>query len=289
MVLLEAILLLVGLIISLVTLIKLESSKKVLTKRVLSISYILLFIVSIILIIFKYEDTEESALQLFESLNNIEKVITTQSDTLITILGKTDELKKRIDTIVTKTENAIIQREQNQKIFLKQNEILDKSNQLTQRQIDDAKPNVTTYTPHITFSSIDSNETTCRIVLTNEGQRVASQLKHRMIYLLKKKEDDNYFKHYISPTELNEIFPSKMLVVNNFLPIDYKDILSNTNGGTLIILFNYYDELTNDYFEKQFIFKLLIQNDKLGAWRESFMSNPLNDYLTKNKIALSIE
>jgi hypothetical protein len=117
MILLEAILLFIGLIIALVSLLKLESSKNIIAKRVLSISYIFLFLVSVVLIILKYEDTEESALKLFDSLNTIEKVISIQSDTLITILEKTDELKKRIDTIVTKTENAIIQREKSQKYF----------------------------------------------------------------------------------------------------------------------------------------------------------------------------
>jgi hypothetical protein len=110
-----------------------------------------------------------------------------------------------------------------------------------------------------------------------------------MIYLFKDKLDDNYFINFISPIALNEIFPSKMLVIRNFLPIDYKDILLTTNGGTLIILLKYYDELTNNYFDKQYIFNLLIENDNLKAWREGYMSILLKDYLTKNNINLSIE
>lgn len=118
MIVLESILLVIGLIISLVDLFKSDSNKNVIAKRILSVSYIVLFVSSILFIMVKYHKSEESGLKLFNTLNSIENLITIQKDSVVTILNKTTELKKRMDSIVTKTEKAIVQREKIKKYLL---------------------------------------------------------------------------------------------------------------------------------------------------------------------------
>ena len=83
MILLEFIILLIGLFISLLALTKSDSMGKKNSKKILAISYILLCILTIILISIKSDDAEDSGLKLF---NTLEKVITEQSDTLITLM-----------------------------------------------------------------------------------------------------------------------------------------------------------------------------------------------------------
>jgi hypothetical protein len=285
MIFLEILLLLIGLIISFVSLIKLETKKNFIAKRILSISYIFLFLLSAILIIIKYEDTKKSGLELFDTLHNIEKVISMQSDTL---LNKTKELKQRLDKIVNKTEEAIIQREKSQKIFLEQNEILDKSNKLTQKQLEEGRPNVATYTTHITFSSSDSITTLCRIVFRNEGKRLAAKFRPRIIFLFKQKNNID-FKHIVSKYLITEIFPSAMLIDKSYLPFKYNDIISSTNGGTVIILLNYYDELLDEYLDKEFLFSIDILDNKIQINKENFKTTGLLDYLKQNRIELKIE
>lgn len=131
MILLEFIIIAIGLAISLMSLKKAKTNERNYPKRILSGSYISLCILSFILILMKSEDAEESGLKLFKSLNTIEKVITAQSDTLITLIDSINVIKRRVDNIVQKTEEAIIQREESQKIFDEQNRLLEKSNELT--------------------------------------------------------------------------------------------------------------------------------------------------------------
>lgn len=83
-----------------------------------------------------------------------------------------------------------------------------------------------------------------------------------------------------------EIYPSKMIVESNYLPIKYNDIISLTDGGTIIILLNYYDSLIDNYTEKQLVFKMKAENDKIKLYKGSFISNALKDYLEKNHISL---
>ena len=72
MIILEFIILLIGFFISLLSLPKQDSKRKNTSKRVLAFFYISLFIVSIIVILIKSEDTDKSGLKLFNTLHTIE-------------------------------------------------------------------------------------------------------------------------------------------------------------------------------------------------------------------------
>ena len=106
MILLELIILIIGLLIALLSLTKSESERKNNSKRNLAILYLLLCVFSAVLLIIKSGDTNKSGLKLFNTLHNIEK----QSDTLVTLLDSISALKNKMDFIISKTEEAIIQR-----------------------------------------------------------------------------------------------------------------------------------------------------------------------------------
>ncbi len=268
---------------------KSDSNQKFNIKRVLSFSYITLLILSVVLIVLKYNDTEKSGLKLFESINTIEKVIEAQNDRIYAFLDSTEVLKKRMDNIINKTKEAIIQREKSQKIFSEQNEILERSNKLTQKQIEEGKPEITTYTPHITFVANDSITTLARIVFTNEGKRIAKNFKIKIIYAFKEKNNDNYYKPIISNENPVDIYPSKMIVITNNLAFSYQDLLSKSNGGFLLMILSYYDELIDNYTANKLIFSLHIGNDNIKIFKESSIPKELEEYLVKSKININIE
>ena len=285
MIILESIILLIGLFISLLSLQKQDSKRKNTPKRVLAFSYITLFIVSIIVILIKSEDSTKSGLKLFNTLHNIEK----QSDTLVTLLDSISVLKNRMDIIFSKTEEAIIQREKSQKIFDEQNKLLEKSNELTQKQIEDAKPEVTVYTEHITFSYVDSLKTQKRIVFTNEGERTAQKFRSKEVIVFKSKIDDKYFYYHLSNSDDSEIYPSKMLVSTDIIPVNYKEIFEKTNGGVIVISIRYFDELLLNKIDKQLIFRMHIDQDKIKIFKESSMPRALEEYLYENQINMVID
>ena len=289
MIILEFLILLIGLFIAFLSPPKQASKKKNNSKRGLGILYIVLCTISVILIIIKSEDAEESGLKLFNSLSTIEKVVTSQSDTLITLIDSINAIKGRMDNIVKKTEAAIIQREKSQQIFDEQNKLLERSNELTQKQIEDAKPKVHVYTEHITFSAIDTTKTQQRIVFTNDGKRIAQNVAYQIVSLFKNKADDQYFYHYVSLSLIPEIYPEKMVVSTNQLPLRYQDILAGTNGGIIIITMRYFDELLFNKTEKHLIFRIEIDNDKIKIFKESNVPADLEVYLSRYKIKLVLD
>ena len=289
MIFLEIFILLIGLIISFLSLIKQEPTKKINTKKILAISYIMLFILSVILLGVKTDDSEKSGLILFKAISTLEEDIIAQTDTLNSRLDSLSLLNKKMDDLVGKTEEAIIQREQNQKVFDEQNRLLEKSNELTQKQIEDAKPEVTVYTEHITFSYVDSLQTQKRIVFTNEGERIAQKFRSKDIIVFKSKIDDKYFYYHLSYSDDSEIYPSKMLVSTDIIPVNYQEIFEKTNGGIVIISIRCIDELLLNNIEKQLVFRVQIDHDKIKVFKESSVPLALEEYLFKNNINLRID
>lgn len=285
MILLEIFILLIGLIVASLSLTKQESTKRINTKKTLAILYILLFILSVILLGVKTDDSEKSGLKLFTTLNTIEK----QSDTLVTLLDSISTLKDKMDIIIKKTEAAIIQREKSQKIFDEQNKLLEKSNELTQKQFEDTKPDVTIYTEHITFSYVDSFQTQKRIVSTNEGDRIAQKFRSKTLIAFKNKIDSKFFYYHLSFSDDSEIYPSKMLVSTDIIPVNYQEIFEKTNGGIIVISIRYFDELLLNKLEKQLVFRMQIDQDKIKVFKESSVPEALEEYLFDNKIDLAID
>jgi hypothetical protein len=289
MILLELFIIVIGLAISLMSLKKVKPNETNSTKRILAVLYISLCILSFILIVIKSEDTEESGFKLFNSLNKLEKVITSQSDNLITLIDSINAIKGRMDNIVKKTEEAIVQREISQTIFDAQNRLLEKSNELTQKQIEDAKPKVHVYTEYITFSELDTSKTQQRIVFKNEGKRIAQNVEYQIVSVLKNKIDNKYFFHNTSLSLIPEIYPSTMSVSTSQLPLRYQDILAGTNGGIIIITMRYFDELLHYKTEKQLIFRIEIDANKIKIFKESNLPADLEIYLSRYKIKLVLE
>ncbi len=292
MIILEVIILLIGLSISLLSLPKKDSKRKNTSKRVLAFFYISLFIISIIVIIIKSQEVEESGLKLFKSLNSIEKVITTQSDTLITLIDSINAIKVRMDNIVRKTEEAIIQREQSQKIFDEQNRLLEKSNDLTQKQFEDSKPDVITYTGDITFAANDSISTKTTIVFRNEGKRVASEFKTNYALAFKTKIDSKYSYKFFSSSnsKQSDIYPTDPIVgltLTDEFPIPFDTILRNSTEGLIIISIRYIDKLFNNVIEKKLIFRLQIDKERIKVFKENTIPKELEEDMLQNKINLN--
>jgi len=166
---------------------------------------------------------------------------------------------------------------------------LEQSNQLTQKQLEEARPEVTVYTEHITFAAIDSLSTQTRIVFTNEGKRIATEFKIKWALALKSKIDNKYFYKGISQLSESDIYPSKMLVSTNSVPISYKSLMNNTNSGILIISMSYVDELFFNKTDKQLIFRLQLHQNNITVFKESDMHKELEADLLENNISLSIE
>ena len=194
-----------------------------------------------------------------------------------------------MDSIVSKTEEAIVQRDQSQKIFNEQNKLLDKSNELTQKQFEDTKPDVTIYTHGITYYTEDSTIIKFKLIFTNEGERVARDFKHIAVQFYRDKISNKFFSHFISLGSETYIYPSKRLRAEKPLSFNYPDFYEQTSGGIIIVLFSYFDDLLVDRIENQLIFRFETEIDTINVFKENRIPNDLQKYLSKNKIKLVID
>jgi hypothetical protein len=97
MIILEIIILLIGLIISIMTLQDINKSQKL--KRWLSSSYILLCLISIGILFAKKAEEKKDKFELFHSLDKIESSVNTQNDSMQSVLNKTTKINNTIDSI----------------------------------------------------------------------------------------------------------------------------------------------------------------------------------------------
>jgi len=251
---LELIVIIIGFIISLVTLMtrNLESNNKV--KKWLAGLYILVCVVSGLLLILNLNNDEKSSFKLFQELSEIGGAIELQSDSVQLILKETVKLNYRLDSLNKITKYSIEQRERSQKVFQEQNKILEKSNELTQKRIYGERPEIVVFGQEINFKSIDSSKSVCTIVFTNNGKRTASNFSNKVVFAFKNK-DGNYFylRETVDPPNINGSFIYPATVKNTLSNINmgFEQIKNLTSGGTIIIYYKYYDEILDKYEPKE--------------------------------------
>lgn len=290
MILLEALLLVIGLVISLVTLMtkKLENNNKV--KKILATFYISACVASVFLLFSKSMNNGDYSLKLFQELSKIGDAVELQTDSIQSILIRTANLYCRLDSINRNTKFIIEQRERNQKIFEEQNKILVKSNELTNKKLFGERPEIAIPGTEITFRSVDSMNSECLIKCYNIGKRSAINLTDKIIFVYKDK-NGIYYKHGL--TEDDGVIKS-----DNSLPYEsvrtsrigvkmgFEQIKSLTSGGSIIICLSYFDEITDEQISKEIRFEFT--NDLSG---ENIIRNGtanqekgLDEYLKKKNL-----
>lgn len=285
---LELLIIIIGFAISIVTLMtkSLESNNKV--KKLLAVLYILVCLVSGIILILNSINDKKSSLKLFKVLGEIDSSVKFQSDTVQLILTETVKLSHRLDSNNIITKNIIEQREKSQKISQEQNKILEKSNELTQKRIYAERPEVVVIGSEISFKSIDSSNSVISINFRNMGKRTASKFINRVVLAVKNK-DGNYSGLIEIPEKqsLNGSFINAATYIDQQIKLNlgFEQIKNLFSEGTIIIYYKYYDEILNDYEQKE------IRFDFTNDWNgNNILSNEdatkekgLDDYL-KDKI-----
>lgn len=250
MIYLELILLAIGFLISSITLSREEKKEKHKLKKVLACCYIFLFIISVVFAVVKYSSDKTSDNKLYNSLGDIEREINVQSDKLIALLGNTINLNQKLDSIASKTEIAIKQREKSLKVFEEQNKLLEQSNNLTEKRLIDERPIVAVDESGIQFISIDSTKIKCRITFVNVGKRKASKFSDLITFIFKNKYGI-YYKHESTESAYRnggqEVHVSSGITTTSIINLSSNYIETQTNGGTIVIYFRYYDELLKKY------------------------------------------
>jgi hypothetical protein len=251
---LELVIIIIGFIISLVTLMtkNLESNNKV--KKYLAGLYILVCIASGLILILNSKNDEKSSLKLFQGLSEIGNAVELQSDSIQLVLTETVKLNNRLDSINKNTKYIIEQREKSQKVFQEQNKILEESNILTQKRIYSERPEVVVYGSEIKFESIDSAKSVIAINFINLGKRTASNFLNNVVLAFKNK-DGNYIGlvEIPGPTQINENSMSPGTSVRKLVNINlgFEQIKNQTSGGTIIVYYKYYDEILDKYESKE--------------------------------------
>jgi hypothetical protein len=254
MIVLEFVIIIIGFIISLVTLMtkSLESNTKV--KKRLAGLYILVCVVSGLILILNSKNDEKSSLRLFKELSEVGDAVEFQSDSIRLILIETVKLSHKLDSNNKITKYIIEQREKNQKVFQEQNKILEKTNELTQKRIYSERPEVVVYASETKFESIDSAKSVCVIDFRNHGKRTASNFVNNILFAFKNK-DGNYIGlvETSGPTHINETSISPGTFLRKLIDINlgFVQIKNLTSGGTIIIYYKYYDEILDKYESKE--------------------------------------
>jgi hypothetical protein len=277
----------IGFIISLVTLLtkKLENNNKV--KKFLAGLYILLCVVSGLLLILNSINDKKSSFKLFKELSEIGSSVKLQSDTLQLVLTQTVKLSHRLESNNIITKNIIEQRERSQKISQEQNKILEKSNELAQKRIYAERPEVVVIGSEIIFKSIDSSNSVILINFRNMGKRTASKFLNRVVLAVKNK-DGNYSGLTEIPEQqsINSSFINSASYIEQRINLNlgFEQIKNLISGGTIIIYYKYYDEILNDYEHKETRFDFT--NDWYGnnilSNEDATKENGLDDYLKRN-------
>lgn len=277
----------IGFIISLVTLLtkKLENNNKV--KKFLAGLYILLCVVSGLLLILNSINDKKSSFKLFKELSEIGSSVKLQSDTLQLVLTQTVKLSHRLDSNNIITKNIIEQRERSQKISQEQNKILEKSNELAQKRIYAERPEVVVIGSEIIFKSIDSSNSVILINFRNMGKRTASKFLNRVVLAVKNK-DGNYSGLTEIPEQqsINSSFINSASYIEQRINLNlgFEQIKNLIPGGTIIIYYKYYDEILNDYEHKETRFDFT--NDWYGnnilSNEDATKEKGLDDYLKRN-------
>jgi hypothetical protein len=289
MIILEIVLLILGLIISIITLVRNDIKKNPLLKKGLSSLYILLCVVSIIILITKNSNDIKNNIKLFETLGEIETLVDIQSDSIRLVLEKTSRLNEKLDSINNKTEEAIIQREQSQKIFTEQNRILKKANELTQKQLIEESPFVEIFTNSVIFELTDSIKTQFNLTFANTKNRIANKFQHSELIVFKDKQKNQYYSHLLLPTDgINRMIQKNHPVsAKKTLNINYDDFLKIADESVLLTSIKFYDELLgeNKYYELIFEIEVKEGNVVVNLEKPNFKKDVQN-YMNINKLSL---
>jgi hypothetical protein len=263
----EATLFILGLIISLVTLIQKDIEKNKKTKKVLAFFYILICIISICILVYKNFHEKENNPILFETLGKIESSVNVQSDTILVMLERTIELGKKLDSINNKTEEAINQRKQNQKVFIEQNKMLKKANEFTEKRIRDESPYIEVLTHDITFSPKDEIYTRLGIIYTNLKIRSALKLESEVFIILRDIKGNDLGDFYNSQDKvLRPIYNGHQIISNHTIVIKYEDLLQVADGGLIQITVKFYDDILDEYFYYDLNYRMKVENNKIIAY-----------------------
>jgi len=230
------------------------------------------------------------SLKLFQELSKIGDAVELQTDSIQSILIRTANLNYRLDSINRNTKFIIEQRERSQKIFEEQNKILEKSNELTSKKLFGERPEITIPGTEITFISIDSLNTECRINCYNIGKRSAINLTDNVIFVFKDK-NGIYYKHGL--TEDDGISKSDNSLANGSARISrigvkmgFEEIKSLTSGGSIIVYLSYFDEITDEQISKEIRFEFTNDLSGRNVIRNGTANQEkgLDEYLKKNNL-----
>ena len=289
MIILEIILLLLGLIISIITLVRNDIEKNPLLKNGLSGLYILLCFVSIIILTSKNSNDTKNRIYLFETLGEIEVLVDIQSDSIKLVLEKTVSLSEKLDSINRKTEEAIIQREQSQKIFTEQNRILKKANELTEKQLIEESPFVEVFTNNIVFELVDSIKTQFNLTFTNTKNRIAYRFQHSELIIFKDKKMNQFNSHLLLPTDgiKRMIQKNHPVSAKKTLNFKYKDFIKIADESLLLTSIKFYDELLGEFKSYEFIFEIKVLEGKVTVNLEKpTLKKGIQNYMNINNLSI---
>jgi len=292
MIVLEFILLLVGLIISVVTIIKTDIEKNPRLKKILAGLYLLVFVISVVVLLTNKSDENQSELKLFKSLGSINDSISIQSDSINLILGRTLELNKKLDSINIKTAEAINQREKSYKEFIKQNQLLNKANELTEKQIIEGKPELEVFTYNVKFSKLDTLNTKLEIAFSNTKERPALNFKHNDLIVFKFKKDKDFEKYALFKSDNvgRKIFKSNPVNVTHTFTIGMDNLIDQFEKGYILTSFSFYDEILDQTVEDIVIITIQLDEKKLIAKMENVEAKSiLKRFITDKNIDIKIK
>lgn len=292
----EIVLLLLGFVISIITLLREGKEENRKLKKVLSFAYIAFCLISLVFAVVKYTSNMKSDNKLFKSLGDIEGTINVQGDKLFSLLDKIIDLNHKMDNIASKTEIAIKQREESLKIFEEQNKLLEKSNKLTELKIINDSANVEIYGATINFLPIDSTKYKYVIPFYNTGKRNATRFSDLIVFVFKNK-NGIYFRHELTNSAYREggrsISPYSNNTATSLINLDKNYLKRQTSGGTLVIYYRYYDTVLKKYYtqESRFEFSNNWDQNIYNILNEGKPASEigLDEYLLKNNIKSSLD
>jgi len=267
MIFFEATLFIIGFIISFITLIQKDIEKNKKAKRNLAFLYISICVISIVILVYKNLHERENNPLLFETLGKIESSVDVQTDTMLVVLKRTIGLGNKLDSINDKTEEAINQRKRNQKVFIEQNRMLKKANELTEKRIRNESPYIEVLTHDVTFSPKDEIYTRLGIIYTNLKMRSALKLESEVFIILREIKGNDLGDFYNSQDKvLRPIYNGHQIISNHTIVIKYEDLLQVADGGLIQITVKFYDDILDEYFYYDLNYRMKVENNKIVVY-----------------------
>jgi len=250
------------------------------------------FVISVIVLLTNKSDENQSELKLFKSLGSINDSISIQSDSINLILDRTLELNKKLESINIKTAEAINQREKSYEEFIKQNQLLNKANVLTEKQLVEGKPELEIFTYNVKFSKLDTLNTKLEITFSNTKERPALNFKYNDLIVFKFKKDKDFekFALFKSDNVDRKIFKSNPITVRHTLTIGMDNLIDQIEKGYILTSFSFYDEILDQTVEDIVIITIKLDEKKLIAEMENVEAKSiLKRFITDKNIDIKIK